>query len=293
MKIKSFTDTAYTFKALQDFAVIVQTGTRFETIKALHALKASPLFKGKKGWQANFAKLENVIATMQPAYSVFALNGNSKLPFVSFSSLPGVTCPGAGACLDFCYSFRAWRYPAAFMRQCQNAFLLRHNAPMIVQALQDVDAAFKGVSYDVRLYVDGDFSSAHDVAFWFDTIKAFPLAKVYGYSKSFDAILSYGQSGKAYPTNYMLNISGGHNASFETVEKVKALPITRGEFIAVSIGKKVKSTDHGTAETNKALREAFKIKAFPCPGTCGTCTGKGHACGMQALKGVPIIIAMH
>jgi len=290
MKIKTFSASAHTFKALQDFAVIVQSGTIDETMQALQALKASPLFKGKKGWQANFAKLENVITSMQPAYSVFALNGNSKLPFVSFSSLCGVTCPGAGACLDFCYSFRAWRYPAAFMRQCQNAFLLRHNQPAIVQALQAANDTFKGESYDVRLYVDGDFANANDVEFWFDTIKAFPLAKVYGYSKSFEAILAYSAS---YPSNYMLNISGGHNASFETIEKVKALPITRGEFIAVSIGKKVKSNDHGTAETNKALRASFKIKAFPCPGTCGTCTGKGHACGMQALKGVPIIIAMH
>ena len=293
MKIKTFTDTAYTFKALQSFAVIVQTGTITETLKALQALKALPLFANKKGWQANFAKLENVIVSGMPVYSVFALNGNSKLPFVSFSSLPGVTCPGAGACLDFCYSFRAWRYPAAFMRQCQNAFLMRHNAPAIVQALQAVNDTFKGVSYDVRLYVDGDFADNNDVHFWFDTVEDFPLAKVYGYSKSFDAILSYGQSGKAYPDNYMLNISGGHNASFETIEKVKALPITRGEFIAVSIGRKVKGSEHGTPEINKALRDAFKIKAFPCPGTCGTCTGKGHACGMQALKGVPIIIAMH
>lgn len=293
MKIKTFTDTAHTFKALQDFAVIVQTCSIDETMQALQALKASSLFKGKTGWQANFSKLETVILTMNPAYSVFALTGNSKLPFVSFSSLPGVTCPGAGACLDFCYSFRAWRYPAAFMRQCQNAFLLRHNQSSIVQALYIVNDTFKGVSYDVRLYVDGDFANNDDVTFWFDTIKAFPLAKVYGYSKSFDAILSYGQNGKAYPTNYMLNISGGHNASIETVEKVKALPITRGEFIAVSIGKKVKSSDHGKPETNKALRESFKIKAFTCPGACGTCTGKGHACGMQALKGVPIIIAMH
>jgi len=290
MKIKTFSASAHTFKALQDFAIIVQSGTRFETLKALHALKASPLFKGKKGWQANFAKLESIITSMQPAYSVFALNGNSKLPFVSFSSLPGVTCPGAGACLDFCYSFRAWRYPAAFMRQCQNAFLLRHNQGAIVQALQAANDTFKGEAYDVRLYVDGDFSSANDVAFWFDTIKAFPLAKVYGYSKSFAEILSYKG---IYPSNYMLNISGGHNASIETINKVKALPITRGEFIAVSIGKKVKGNEHGTPEINKALREAFKIKAFPCPGTCGTCTGKGHACGMQALKGVPIIIAMH
>ena len=290
MKIKTFTDTAHTFKALQSFAIIVQTVTIDETLEALQALKALPLFKGKKGWQANFSKLEQVITTGLPLYSVFALNGNSKLPFVSFSSLPGVTCPGAGACLDFCYSFRAWRYPAAFMRQCQNAFLLRHNAASIVQALQSVNDTFKGVSYDVRLYVDGDFAGVADVHFWFDTIKAFPLAKVYGYSKSFDAILAYRAS---YPSNYMLNISGGHNASFETIEKVKALPITRGEFIAVSIGRKVKGTEHGTPAINKALRDTFKIKAFPCPGTCGTCTGKGHACGMQALKGVPIIIAMH
>ena len=290
MKIKTFTETAHTFKALQSFAVIVQTCTIEETMQALQALKASPLFAGKKGWQANFSKLEQVIVSGLPVYSVFALNGNSKLPFVSFSSLPGVTCPGAGACLDFCYSFRAWRYPAAFMRQCQNAFLLRHNAAVIVQALQAANDTFKGQSYDVRLYVDGDFSSANDVTFWFDTIKAFPLAKVYGYSKSFDAILSYGAS---YPTNYMLNISGGHNSDPETIEKVKALPITRGEFIAVSIGKKVKGNEHGTPAINKALRDSFKIKAFPCPGTCGTCTGKGHACGMQALKGVPIIIAMH
>jgi hypothetical protein len=268
----------------------VQTCTRFETLKALHTLKASPLFANKKGWQANFSKLEQVIISGLPLYSVFALNGNSKLPFVSFSSLPGVTCPGAGACLDFCYSFRAWRYPAAFMRQCQNAFLMRHNQPAIVQALQVANDTFKGESYDVRLYVDGDFSSANDVTFWFDTIKAFPLAKVYGYSKSFEAILAYGAS---YPTNYMLNISGGHTANPETIEKVKALPITRGEFIAVSIGAKVKSNDHGKPATLKALRAAFDGKAFPCPGTCGTCTGKGHACGMTALKGVPIIIAMH
>lgn len=290
MKIKTFSASAQTFKALQAFAVIVQTGTIEETMQALQALKASPLFANKKGWQANFSKLENVITSMQPAYSVFSLNGNSKLPFVSFSSLPGVTCPGAGACLDFCYSFRAWRYPAAFMRQCQNAFLLRHNQPAIVQALQVANDVFKGESYDVRLYVDGDFAGVADVHFWFDTIKALPLAKVYGYSKSFDAILAYRAS---YPTNYMLNISGGHNASFDTIEKVKALPITRGEFIAVSIGKKVKGHEHGTPEINKALRDTFKVKAFPCPGTCGTCTGKGHACGMQALKGVPIIIAMH
>jgi hypothetical protein len=119
-----------------------------------------------------------------------------------------------------------------------------------------------------------------------------PNARAYGYSKSFHALLGYDVVGK-WPSNYQLNISGGHNASPEVIAAVKTLPIVRGEFIAVRIGKKVKSTDHGKPETVKALRAAFTEKAFPCPGTCGSCTGKGHACGMQALKGVPIIIAMH
>ena len=56
-------------------------------------------------------------------FSVFA-RGNSKLPFFAFSALPFVTCPGMGACAKFCYSLRAWRYPAAFFRQLQNTWLM-------------------------------------------------------------------------------------------------------------------------------------------------------------------------
>lgn len=53
-------------------------------------------------------------------FKVFKLKGNTKLPFATFSTLPIVTCPGAGECADWCYSFTAWRYPAAFARQLQN-----------------------------------------------------------------------------------------------------------------------------------------------------------------------------
>jgi hypothetical protein len=289
MQIKLFSNSAQKFKALQGLAIAIQGGTQHSAMQALKALQASSMFTGK-GWQDNFAKLEHTFKTLDPNYSVFSLNGNSKLPFVSFSSLPGVTCPGAGECLEFCYSFRAWRYPAAFMRQAQNAYLMRYAPDSIVKALHVVDASFKGSQYDVRLYVDGDFSSDNDVKFWFDLIKIVPNARVYGYSKSFNQIMSY--EGEL-PSNYVLNISGGHNAHGAMITAVKTLSITRGEFIAVRIGKKVRSSDHGKPETVKALRQAFTGKAFPCPGTCGTCTGKGHACGMQALKGVPIIIAMH
>lgn len=285
--IKIFKPSAKKTPKLYAFAHVVQTGTQHEIVQALDTLAASPAF-ASNGWRESFTKLRSVFTTAAPAFTVFKLDGNSKLPFVAFSSLPGVTCPGAGACLDFCYSFRAWRYPAAFARQCQNAYLLRFNQPAIAQAFTSIDAKAQA-PYDLRLYVDGDFASVNDVAFWFDLIRG-SKARVYGYSKSFDALLAYQGD---YPANYVLNVSSGHNSSADTVERIKALPITRGDFIAVSIGRKVKSSEHGTPVINKLLRQAFTDKAFPCPGACGSCTGKGHACGMQKLKGLPIVIAVH
>ena len=166
---------------------------------------------------------------------------------------------------------------------------MRFNRDAITNALSGIVAKMPQ-GFDMRLYVDGDFSSVSDVTYWFELLNQNPTIRAYGYSKSFDAILAYAG---AWPTNYQLNISGGHNANDDTVNRVMALPITRGEFIAVSIGRKINSKDHGTPSVNRALRETFKIKAFTCPGKCGSCTGKGHACGMPSLKGLPIIIAMH
>lgn len=289
--IKKTFANAPKFAKLQEFAVIVQTGDDNAISRALYALQCDDAFQGK-GWQSAFNKLADVFASHKPEFSIFALGGNSKLPFVSFSTLPGVTCPGAGDCINFCYSYRAWRYPAAFARMAQNAYLLRFASNVIADEFSLI-AANRPNGFDFRLYVDGDFSSGADVAFWMDLLHATPNARAYGYSKSFAALLGYNLIG-TWPSNYQLNISGGHNASATMVDYVKALPITRGEFVAVSIGKKVKSTDHGTIATNAALRAAFPDqKIFPCPGTCGTCTGKGHACGMSTLKGIKIAIAMH
>jgi hypothetical protein len=279
------------FAKLQEFAVAVQTGDDTVISKFLYQLQIDEAFQGI-GWQTNFAKLANVFDSHAPEFSIFALGGNSKLPFVSFSTLPGVTCPGAGDCINFCYSYRAWRYPAAFARMVQNAYLLRF-APNAIADAFSLIAAKRVDGFDFRLYVDGDFSGGGDVAFWMQLLKDTPNARAYGYSKSFAALLGYNVI-DTWPTNYQLNISGGHNASKAMVDYVKALPITRGEFVAVSVGKKVKSTDHGTPEINALLRAAFPdTKIFPCPGTCGTCTGKGHACGMPQMKNRVIAIAMH
>ena len=288
MQIKTFKN-APKFTVLQKFAVIVQTGTPAQINEAILALRNRPEFSGK-AWQINFIKLQSIFENGVPLFSIFALGGNSKLPFVSFSTLPGVTCPGAGECLTFCYSFRAWRYPAAFARMVQNAWLLRFNKRAIVDAFKDI-ARDNPAGFDFRLYVDGDFSSLYDVDFWMLLLADTPTARAYGYSKSFIELLKF--QGR-WPANYQLNISGGHNAAPAIIEKIKALPITRGEFVAVSIGRKVKGNEHGTHAVNAALRAATKgEKIFPCPGACGACTGKGHACGMQTLKGIKIAIAMH
>ena len=290
MQLKTFKN-APKFEALQGLAVAIQTGGTVEISKALYQLKTGGQFDGK-GWQTAFAKLADTFADGLPRFSIFALGGNSKLPFVSFSTLPGVTCPGAGTCLDFCYSFRAWRYPAAFARMAQNAWLMRFGQKQISAAFAGI-AASRPDGFDFRLYVDGDFANGGDVAYWMDLLKKTPNARAYGYSKSFAALLGFDTVGD-WPSNYQLNISGGSNASAAMLSYAKALPVARGEFLAVSVGRKVKSTDHGTAAINKLLRDAMpNEKIFPCPGTCGSCTGKGHACGMPALKGRVIAIAIH
>ena len=166
-------------------------------------------------------------------------------------------------------------------------------APNVIADAFSLISAKNPDGFDFRLYVDGDFSSGADVAFWMDTLKDNPKARAYGYSKSFAALLGFDVIGQ-WPTNYKLNISSGHNASAAMVNYVKALPITRGEFVAVSIGRKVKSTDHGKPSTNAAIRALFPDqKVFPCPGTCGSCTGAGHACGLPQMQGRVIAIAMH
>jgi len=290
MQIKQF-KTAPKFSKLQNLAIAVQTGDDNVISKTLYSLQIDKDFQGI-GWQNVFAKLADTFASKTPKFSIFALGGNSKLPFVSFSTLPGVTCPGAGDCINFCYSYRAWRYPAAFARMVQNCYLLRFAPDQISLAFATI-AAKRPEGFDFRLYVDGDFSSGADVAYWMQLLTDTPNARAYGYSKSFAALLGFDIVGK-WPTNYMLNISGGHNASAAMVTAVKTLPIVRGEFIAVSIGRKVKSSDHGSKTTNAAIRAAFPDqKVFPCPGTCGTCTGAGHACGLPQMKNRIIAIAMH
>ena len=277
-----------TFDHCRKIASLIQTGTTTETIAAIDALLAMKRKEKKKAWIRELSKLKTLITTGAPQWAIFRLDGNSKLPFAAFSSLPGVTCPGAGDCLKWCYSFRAWRYPAAFCRMAQNAHLLRHHP-------ENLSDAFHALPRDItlRLYVDGDFASVADVRFWMENLRKRPDIAAYGYSKSFNELLTYHRDWPYWPKNYLLNLSGGHAHGPDTVAKMKSLPITRDQFDAVSIGRKVKSSDHGKRETNAAIRQAVSGKVFPCPGKCGSCTPKGHACGSESFRGIRIAIAVH
>lgn len=276
--------------SLQPISAAIAAGDRRGAIAAIDAALV-----GETGtsWQRELRKLADVCNDATPRFSVIAKGGNSKLPFMAFSSLPGIGfCPGAGDCLNWCYSFRAHRYPAAYARQAQNSILMQSEKGR-ESILAAIDSLRKGRDHvDFRLYVDGDFGSVADVQFWMDSLRDRPWLAAYGYSKSFAQLAAYNSVGD-WPANYKLNLSSGHAHGDALLATIETLPITRGHFKAVAIGRKVRSTDHGDRQHQQELRDAYGAKAFTCPGKCGECTPKGHACGSDRFAGIDIIIAVH
>lgn len=263
-----------------------QYGTRDEITAALE-----PFFCDSKAWREGARKFATFLETGIPQFSVIQLDGNSKLPFAKFSSAPGVTCPGAGECLNFCYSFRAWRFALPFFIHCQNTLLLRS-----AEGREQIASAFLSLKEGstFRLYVDGDFDSLETLRFWFGLISLRPDVSVYGYSKSWELFLSHHDSGGVFPANYALNLSSGSKYGAAWLERMKALPCVRGEFIAVRIPKEAAAPIGArTVEYNRAVREAAGKRVFVCPGLCGSCTTKGHGCGLPSFKGVSIAIGVH
>lgn len=220
-----------------------------------------------------------------PTGQIFT-RGNAKLPFYNFSALPIVTCPGAGICAEFCYSLKAWRYPSAYFAQCRNTVLVLQQSSHLVGAWHKLP-----VNVPVRLYVDGDFDSVETLAFWFRLLEDRPDLQAYGYSKSFDVLESYQG---AWPNNYKLNLSSGGNRV--PSDKVRALPITRGEFLTLPVpahlAGKYDNPDY-KRELRRAGRDRGIDKAFLCPGKCGSCVRSGHACGQSSFKDIPILIGQH
>ena len=251
----------------------------------------------KNTWGWHFARFAKCIETGEKLpYAVFGEKGNIKLPFYNWSTLAEFTCPGAGGCLEYCYSFTGWRYPAALLRQLQNTILIRNQrAP--------IRAAFRAIpqGLTVRLYVDGDIENVDQLAFWFGLLFQRPDLTVYGYSKSWEVFLDYRAQGLEFPENYVLNISDGsrYDGNQVLADEVARLPITRGGFHAVDVGRigadwQIKSDTRWQSKdyhnsVRVAAREALNTpKVFSCPGKCGDC----HKCGERSFT-VPIAIGIH
>jgi hypothetical protein len=265
-------------------------------------------YRERGTWKYFLVRFAIAIESGALPHEIFAEEGNVKLPFVAFSTLPIVTCPGAGACAGitkrggapdladaFCYSLRAWRYPAAFLRQCMNTLLLRFNRRAIIDAFR---ALPEGITF--RLYVDGDFDSEGTALFWFNLLRQRPDVACYGYSKSWTIIEKLAAH---VPSNYALNLSSGgiDDDDIEFRARLHSMPFVRGDFLALPIvGEFAKGfARYRDPEYHRAVRAAADAaglgKVFSCPGTCGTCTGAGHACGARNDAGnfiMPRIVAI-
>lgn len=269
--------------------------------RAAHCAIHSKAKSGGSGWRNVFKRFD--AGKLPPVFA----KGNGKLPFFAFSSLAGLDCPQAGACLyaegkeengvmtGFCYSFKCWRYPSAFFRQLVNSLRLRTES-----GRNEIVAAWMNLPQGatIRLYVDGDFASPEILAFWMRLCNARPDLRVYGYSKSWRLLLDYDKANGIWPKNYLLNLSSGGSGTDEEKAAVSRLPIARGEFVAVQTLR-----DHGNAYQSRRnagfadyardVRESSGRRVFVCSGKCGDCTPSGHACGSEKFRGVPIAIGLH
>jgi hypothetical protein len=231
------------------------------------------------------------------AFRIFQSNGNTKLPFVAFSTLPLFTCPGAGDCATYCYSLRAWRYPAAYYRQLQNTLLLRFAPDRIAKAFRRIRPG-----RTLRLYVDGDIENTTQLQFWFDLLQERPDIRACGYSKSWEVFAEHDVLNGQYPDNYALNLSSGSRYGAELLSRMRQLPITRGEFIAVrTTGEHPRDTAERFAskayhaDVRTAARQLTgNPRVFSCTGKCGTCAKSSHACGdRERFHLVTIAIGIH
>jgi len=248
-----------------------------------------------RGWREEMLRFVQCMRDGGLPFAIFAMHGNMKLPFVAFSALPIVTCPGAGDCAKWCYSKKAWRTPGGYLRQLMNTLLLRFNRRAIIDA-------FKVLPVDItfRLYVDGDFDSLSTMQFWWNMLRQRPDVLCYGYSKSWGLFMDWHATGAAFPDNYVLNVSSGsiYDGDAEFMEKMLGLPVTRERFLSVYIDKKFMRKAKGydrydDPEYHRAVREAARAlgyeRALSCSGKCGACvTHKGenaHACGAKKADG--------
>lgn len=262
----------------------------------LHANRARLRGSGRETYGRRLARFLMSGGKGSAPYGVMQ-RANVKVPYWQFSTLPVFTCPGAGECAQWCYSFHAWRYPVPFYRQLQNTLLLRFSPDHVRSAFLSLP---QGATF--RLYVDGDFNSLESVRLWMAWLTQRPDVRAYGYSKSWDLLREYHRSGGAWAGNYVVNLSSG-GQGYATREEMEALPITRGVFLVLADVRVPKSKPGADttkryldpayrAQLREAARSAGLDRYFPCPGDCGSCAGGRVVCASGEM-GITVVIGAH
>lgn len=232
----------------------------------------------------------------RPPFTIFT-EGSSKLPFFQWSTVPGLTCPGAGKCWDsrpasvkrradgtpyrdvskspsqaYCYSLNGWRNVYPFLRQLQNTILTRlPDKSWIELGMREVEK--KNPEAVVRLFVDGDFDSLETLEYWMHVCERFPRMRFYGYSKSWHLFTEWDRKhGGKWPANYMLNLSNGTmwesiggDIYRQMLDRMLALKCVRGRFIAVphKIGDQVLIRSSAPAYTEKMAKDELDPRDTP------------------------------
>jgi hypothetical protein len=253
-------------------------------------------FKPSLSWRRLIQRLARGLGDGEPLFTPIGV-GNDKLPFHTWSTLPVFTCPGAGECVDWCYSLTSWRVAGPWCRQTQNTLLLRFDKGLVEQAVQAIPP-----DRVLRLYVDGDFDSVETLDFWMRTLLKRLDLSAYSYSKSWDIVWEWwhdiGRKWDAFP-NYWLNLSSGGKAQKVSRQEMLGLPFVRGDYLSMPVDYHAKKgwDRYDDPAYHRAVREAGRtrlgLKVFSCPGQCGPCANGGHACGSPEFKGITIVNAIH
>ena len=207
---------------------------------------------------------------------------------------PSLHMSRAGDCKDYCYSLRAWRYPAAYFRQLQNTLLMRF-APDIVAS------AFARIRHGrtLGLYVDGDISSVSELDFWFRMLADRPdIARTVTLSrgKYFSSTGRVANELRAKPLEWFYLRGGNENAHAWPTGNPRG--VYRGPHGA-SVLATPSSALHReritkTSGTRPAPDASGQNRVFSCTGRCGTCAQGSHACGDNSrFRGVMIAIGVH
>ena len=177
---------------------------------------------------------------------------NSSIYTYAFN-LPAVeTCPGAGACKEYCFALSEQkRYPSA-MSYRQRSLELSKTVEFVPVVLAELDGLSKlhekrNTTFAVRIHASGDFYSMSYMIDWLQIAESRPDIKFYAYTKSI-AHWKRLQRSHTIPSNFVLIYSMGSTVdALIDVNTDRHARIFGSEIEAIEAGYALASEDDAQA----------------------------------------------